>query len=266
MRFQRLKQYLEGPFVEVNGWCSPNLWQALQPIVEIQDSLGINNPVAEIGVYHGKFFFGLLETKGALAGNYAIDVFDAQQFNLDGAGRGSREIFLENAVKCGIDPVRIKILECDSMAITAAGVERILEGSLGFSLFSVDGCHLPEHTVNDVELAMRLTVPEGIIFVDDYTNVDWPGVQEGIAKMYFSGYPRFVPLLVAHNKLFLCHISYHKRFVAAVIKRMEAMKIRTKLVRRFGYDSLSVHLDPNMKNYVYDPAGSAANEMMTRRA
>jgi len=252
MSMERVKSYLAGPFHKIQGWCSPNLWQVLQPLVEIQDGLNVKNPIAEIGVYHGKFFLGLLETKGAPKGNYAIDVFDMQQFNLDGSGHGNKAVLLENAALCGIDVNQISVLECDSTAINATTVERIHRETQGFSLFSVDGCHLPEHTVSDLNLAMSLTVAEGIIFVDDYTNMDWPGVQEGVAKLYFSSYPRFVPLAAAHNKLLLCHISYHKLYLAAVMKRAELLGVRTKVARRFGYDSVAVHLDPSATNYIND--------------
>jgi hypothetical protein len=233
--------YLRGPFQQVGGWCSPWLWQLITPLAERQAALGCHAPVAEIGVYHGKFFLGLVKTKGAPAHNHAIDVFDMQQFNLDGAGKGDMEQFRANIEKVGLAPGAVTMLRADSMTLGTAEIARIREDSGGFSLFSVDGCHMVEHTINDVRVAMQLTLPEGIIFVDDYTNQDWPGVQEGIAKLYLMDSPRFVPLAVLHNKLFLCHISHH----AAYLKHIQAAaaKItgaRTKLVQRFGYPSLNL--------------------------
>lgn len=248
---QPLLEYLNGAFKEVQGWCSPNNWQIIWPIVQFQEKHGINNPVAEIGVYHGKFFIGLLVTKNA-QGNFAIDVFDMQEFNLDGAGKGNLEALKKNLVKCNVDSSSVILLRADSMSLMDHDLREIRQKSGGFSLFSVDGCHMPEHTINDIKIGMALTVPQGLIFVDDYTNPHWPGVQEGVAKLYFNEYPRFVPLAYAHNKLFLCHLSYHETFMKLIIESLKMAKITYKIVRRFGYESISANLDPGSQHYLPD--------------
>jgi len=241
MQHDAVLAYLRGPFQQVGGWCSPWLWQFITPLAERQATLGVHAPVAEIGVYHGKFFLGLALTKGAAAHNTAIDVFDMQQFNLDGAGQGDMAQFRANITKVGLAAGAVTMFRADSMTLGAPDIDRIRAATGGFSLFSVDGCHMVEHTINDVRVAMQLTVPEGIIFVDDYTNQDWPGVQEGIAKLYLMDCPRFVPLAVLHNKLFLCHISHHaaylKHLIAAAAKLAGA---RTKIVQRFGFASINL--------------------------
>ena len=248
---QNVLNYLNGPFKDVQGWCSPNNWQIIWPIVEFQEQTGIHNPVAEIGVFHGKFFIGLVVTKNAPK-NYAIDVFDMQEFNLDGAGKGNLETLKKNLVKCGIDLGSVTMLQADSMTLGQQDLLDIRQKTGGFSLFSVDGCHLPEHTVNDVRVATALTVPQGLIFVDDYTNPNWPGVQEGLAKLYFSEYPRFVPLAYGHNKLFLSHLSYHAKFLQLICTSLATVKIPYKMVKRFGYDSVTVNLDPASNRYLPD--------------
>ena len=52
-----------------------------------------------------------------------------------------------------------------------------------------------------------------MIFIDDYYNPNWPGVQEGICKLFITDSPRFVPLIATCNKLILCHISYHAEYL-----------------------------------------------------
>ena len=242
-------KYLNGPFKDVQGWCSPNNWQIIWPIVEFQEQMGLRNPVAEIGVYHGKFFIGLVVTKN-VPGNYAIDVFDMQEFNLDGAGKGNLGTLKENLVKCGVDPDDVTLLQADSMALADHDLLEIREKTGGFSLFSIDGCHLPEHTVNDIKIAMSLTVPAGLIFVDDYTNPHWPGVLEGVSKLYFTDYPRFVPVAFGHNKLFLCHLSYHQKFLRIIADSLKRANIAYKVVKRFGYESISANLDPASRDYL----------------
>lgn len=256
---EAVQDYLRGPFKEVEGWCIPHLWQAIEPLHDLQVEMGVQAPVAEIGVYRGKFLIGLVKTKNAPRGNFAIDVYDLQQFNLDGAGKGSLEVVLRNMEICGVPRDAVEIERADSMALGGPDMERIRDRSGGFSLFSVDGCHLPEHTVNDMRIAMQLTRPEGIIFVDDYYNANWPGVQEGVAKLYFSEYPRFVPLLYTCNKLFLCHISFHRQYLARVKDHLTRNfpGTKRKMVRRFGYDTLTVVPDMGSANYLAEAAPDA---------
>jgi len=233
--------YLKDRFAQVDGWCVPQLWQSIQPIDEIQRRNGINGPIAEIGVYHGKFFIGLLKTKQQ-ANNYAIDVFSMQRFNLDGAGVGDQDKLKANIALSGSSVEDVHFLEADSMALTKSDQQRIWEASGGFTMFSIDGCHTVEHTINDVRIAMELTRPGGVIFVDDYYNASWPGVQEGICKLYLTDSPRFVPLVATCNKLILCHISYHAEFLSYVRDFFKANfdGTRVKPVKRFGYDTLTI--------------------------
>jgi len=204
-------------------------------------------------VYHGKFFLGLMATRPEARNHYAIDAFALQKFNLDGAGVGNRGVFLRNLHKCGFDPEIVNILEMDSLSINDVLIDKIITQVGGFSLFSVDGCHRIEHTINDALTAMRLTLPTGVIFMDDYTNPDWPGVQEGLTKLYLTSAPRFVPLALAHNKLLLAHLSYHRELLNSIIDRMKIMGNRTKLVTRHGYDCVNVQLDLNDRRYIYSP-------------
>lgn len=199
-------------------------------------------PIAEIGVYHGKFFIGLHKINGVSSGNFAIDVFDMQEFNLDGAGKGNLEKFKRNISICGIESSSVNVLKLDSMAINSKDIEYIRDKSGGFSFFSVDGCHMVEHTINDIKIAAELTDPRGVIIVDDYYNASWPGVQEGVSRLYILEGCKFVPFIYSANKLFLVHISYHRQYLSylkdALLKRFPSVK--TKSVMRFGYESLNV--------------------------
>jgi SAM-dependent methyltransferase len=240
-----VNDYLEGPFKSIQGWCSPQLWQVIQPIHEFQEKDGPTRPVAEIGVHHGKFFIGLVKTKGAPKGNLAIDVFDMQQFNLDKSGKGSRVQFEKNLDFCGVPPDSVEIVQADSLTLSDEDLRDIVQKTGLFSFFSVDGCHMVEHTINDVRTAMRVTAPNGIIMVDDYDNPSWPGVQEGVSKMFFTDCPRYVPLLLGFHKLFLAHISYHAQYLRIVADFLTKNHPTTtfKQVQRFGYKSLT--LTPN---------------------
>jgi len=251
MAKSEVSNYLNGPFKSIAGWCLPNIWQIIWPVAQFQEGERINNPVAEIGVFHGKFFIGLVETKG-VQNNYAIDVFDMQAFNLDGAGEGNLAKLRENLSLSKVAIDRVKFLRADSMTLTEKDVFDIRSETGGFSFFSVDGCHRTEHTINDAKIAMSLTIPQGLVCIDDYGNPHWPGVQEGIAKLYFTECPRFIPLAFGYGKLFLCHISYHARLFDIVGESLRQASVPVKVVKYFGYDVLSATLDPASAKYLPD--------------
>jgi hypothetical protein len=252
MTIAQASEYLTGPFEQISGWCVPHLWNVIQPIHELQEAWGLTKPVAEIGVYHGKFFIGLALTKFGYGQHTAFDVFDMQEFNLDRAGEGNLQTFRANLLKVGLTDGDVLVKRADSMALNSDDIQTVLATTGRFSMFSVDGCHMIEHTMNDFNVAMQLTSPQGVIFVDDYTNSDWPGVQEGMAKLYFTSSPRFVPLVLTCNKLIACHISYHAKFLKHIgeFVRSNFPTSRMKLVKRLGYDCLNVHPKASESRYI----------------
>lgn len=240
--FGPVKAYLGGEFAKVNGWCDAGLWQVIQPLVEAIIAEGGRGPIAEIGVYHGKFFIGLLKTMNVSTANYAIDVFDMQQFNKDNAGKGDLDTFKRNLKASGVADSEYEILKTDSTWIDADLISELKSKTGGFSMFSVDGCHTVTHTINDMKHAMALTRPSGVIFVDDYYNDFWPEVHEAVALVYASMRPTFVPVATICDKLVLCGISYHDiylKHIHAFIKRVHP-DTKWKIVKQFGHNCLAV--------------------------
>ena len=86
-----LTKYIFGNFQHVRGWCDVHLWSYIQPIHQFHLDTDLKNRIAEIGVYHGKFFFGLLKLSQSATANFAIDVFEMQEFNMDRSGEGDLE-------------------------------------------------------------------------------------------------------------------------------------------------------------------------------
>lgn len=239
-RLADLNEYLSKGIHTVKGWCVPHLWQTLWPLYcEIGDG-----PVAEIGVFEGKFFVGLCKTFGVGVNipAAAIDVFDMQQFNLDGAGVGKVDILRRNLDTHGVNQNAVSFIKADSLALTQRDSVSIVNEMGHFHFFSVDGCHEVIHTAHDIEFAMSVTANHGIIAVDDYTNPDWPGVQEAVSRMYLMRDFNFVPLAVTCNKLLLCSYSYHAARLLAIERYISANypTTRIKRVKRFGFQTLTV--------------------------
>lgn len=182
---------------------------------------------------------------------HAIDVFADQDGNVDKAGVGNLDELKANVKLNGISPDRLKIYSADSSTVDHTIFKQHTDENRPISLFSVDGCHTAEHTASDTLLAMAATRRNGLIFVDDYTNPMWPGVQEAIARMYICSSPVFVPLAVTCNKLILCHLANHDTYLQTLFRHLKThyKTSKVKRVKRFGYMSLTVQ--PNVATTTY---------------
>jgi hypothetical protein len=236
----KLNDYLANGINKVDGWCIPQLWQSIWPLVP---HVGLG-PVAEIGVFEGKFLIGLVKTfdpEGTF-NHAAIDVFDLQEFNIDKAGVGKLAVLDDNISRHGIDVDTVEKVRADSLTLRAADAAKLIAQRGKFKFFSVDGCHEVTHTMNDIEFAMSVIDNKGIIAIDDYLNPNWPGVLEAVSKMYLLRNFPFIPLIFSCNKLLLCSYSYHAKYLNLILNYLKENHptTRIKMVTRFGYNTLSV--------------------------
>jgi hypothetical protein len=242
MTVDRVKNYIATGFEEVAGWCSSVFLEVVAHLGEEMNAAGVTGGACEIGVYYGKFMIGL---SNAVDGrpSLAIDLFGHQAENIDYSGAGKtdlRESFEASAGKYAPGP--ISCLCVNSLALTVRDEISILENFSPFQIFSIDGGHQAEHVINDYNFAERVTHHGGIIIVDDITNPGWPGVMEGVARIFVGSKPKFVPLMLGHNKLVLAGLTFHKPYLRAMTARIkkdipEQMITPTKF---FGYDMLSL--------------------------
>lgn len=253
-----LNRYLTQQYQGVQGWCWEYNWQPIQFLAQRQAQLSpCIRPIAEIGVFHGKFFIGLaLLKQGSKFTHTAIDVFDLQEFSL--AGDGSRirvpretsdkllDKFKQNISSSGIDMDAVCIIKADSTNLNAREIEGAAQSFSKYSFFSVDGCHEFTHAYSDLSLAMELTDHSGVIFVDDYMHAHWPGVHEAVAKLMYCGAPRFVPLYYVHNKLAMCHVNLQQDYLGGLQKFLTERHPATKLrpVTRYGWPTLTIEPKP----------------------
>ena len=247
-----LAHYISQDYASVEGWCWEYNWQPIQYLAAEQARIGARGPIAEIGVFHGKFFIGLCLLKRGLGPHVGIDIFDQQEYSLAGDGTRIRVpkeqsdaqfgAFRANMERCGVDLGEVSILQTDSTNVLAREIEGRVPGFRKFSLFSVDGCHEFTHAYNDIGIAMELTDSNGIIFVDDYLHNRWPGAHEAVAKLMFCGAPKFVPLYYIHNKLAMCHVNYHHAYLTGLeaFYRSKHPGAGVRRVTRYGWMTLTI--------------------------
>lgn len=204
MRFKRqdVHRYIRSN--KVSGWLEQFSADAIAALSLHQVERRLAGAVAEIGVHHGKLFFVLYLTTDASESAIAIDVFDAQHLNPDSSGRGDKAIFLEHARRLRPELEGLTIIEGSSSDLTP---ERIQAEGGPVRLFSIDGSHTEEMTLNDLRLAEGSLADHGIVLLDDVFNEYWPEVSTGLAR-YIADGGRLAPFAIIPGKVLLASEKY----------------------------------------------------------
>ena len=232
-----LEAYLSGGFERVPGACDAFNLKLMARFAQLQADKGVKGDLAEIGVYHGRLFtfLGLLAADDERA--IAIDVFEELPNYDEGGGRTSIDIVRANFVEHTGKAVdrSAAFIVADSMMLRADQIRTSLKNS-GIRLFSLDGAHSHFHTVHDLRLAEELTVPGGIVLVDDISNCGWPGVIEGVARyLLLSAERRLFPFMIGGNKLWLTTYDTHAEYLAYVVEDQTLLPPR-RVTNFFGVD------------------------------
>jgi hypothetical protein len=208
-RQQRLEHFNSHVYGHVEGWLGDRMWQIVNIIGTIQDASGVQGNIAEFGVHHGLFLFllNILRNDDELC--FAIDVYDEQHLNVDSSGRGSLSMFLSH-IETLMPSQRhaFRVVQRDTLSFSIIDIVNLF-GEKGVKFFSIDAGHTAQHASNDLTLAQEVLVPGGVIALDDYMSVHWPGVTEGFYRFINCSNRRLKPFLLFQNKLFLTTASEH---------------------------------------------------------
>jgi hypothetical protein len=208
-RQQRLEHFNSHVYGHVEGWLGDRMWQIVNEIGTILETNGVNGNIAEFGVHHGLFLFLLNTLRNEDEVCFAIDVFDEQRLNVDCSGRGSLSAFLSHVETLMASQRRsFRVVQRDTMSFSIIDAVNLF-GAKGVKFFSIDAGHTVQHTSNDLTLVQEVLVPGGIVALDDYMSVHWPGVTEGFYRFMNFQNRRLRPFLFFQNKLFLTTVSEH---------------------------------------------------------
>lgn len=198
----------------VEGWFFPIDAYLFGFIDDVQRREGIRGNLFEIGVHHGKtaIFLARCVRDAEILG--VCDVFEQQELNRDRSGEGSREIFERNM---GKHPVIIFAKE--SARLTSD------DTTTQCRFLHIDGGHRAEDVVNDLLVAERALLPDGVVALDDAFNPNWPGVSEGFYQFVAAHPDAFAPLLIGGNKVLLARpgaIARYERHFSAIQSAVDA--------------------------------------------
>ena len=231
----------------VEGWLSAGAISMITTIDAAQKAASLRGHVGEIGVHHGKLLILLYLLCRPDERAIGIDLFEEQERNLDGSGRGDQARFRRNLELNAPDAARVRVIAADSLRLGHADIFQAIGGPV--RLFSVDGGHAAALTHHDLLTAASALCEGGVLILDDYFNEEWPGVSEGTNRFLSGTPPRpLVPFAIGGNKLLLTTSTTHAdRYVAELSKANVAadvgrrIRVHQKTTEFFGHKVLCFH-------------------------
>lgn len=196
----------------INGWMGDVQLLAVMTISSFQRGKQVPGNTIEIGVHEGLFLSGMSAFSPSSAKLVAVDLFESlQSENEDGSGKGSLEAVKRNLLSLSVDLSGFESITSNSLNLSALS---LLEHA-PYRLFSVDGGHSFETTLNDMVLAAKTVHKYGVIIVDDVVNRHWFGVNDAIT-WYLHTQVGVSPFLMLGNKLYLCLTEVHGEYLSLV--------------------------------------------------
>jgi methyltransferase family protein len=178
----------------VDGWFSPAAAQFFGLIDEIQRQSGVSGDLFEIGVHHGRSAVLLCHMAQSTEAVGLCDLFGAQEDNVSESGHGDRPILERNLAALAPPGSRVKVFEKRSDELT---IEEI--GS-PYRFFHIDGGHLLEEALGDLQLGAAVLHERGVLVIDDPFRAEWPGVTEAVIRL-LEQRSDLVPIALGFNKL-----------------------------------------------------------------
>ena len=232
-----MKNYWSCGIDEVEGWLSQGIAEPLTEVDRFQREAGILGSVMEIGVHQGKFFIPLALLKRPEEYALGIDLFEDQGKNIDGSGKGDFGAVSANLEKHVQERSRVELLRRDSLSLTPLDKVEFLKKYGPFRIVSIDGGHTPFHTVNDLLFVQDILQSGGIVILDDYYNLHWPGVHEGVARFFLQNTPKIRIFCYTQNKLFLTDLSHYRRYFT-LFQKLFSSKENFKKVRMWDSEAV----------------------------
>lgn len=190
-----LLRYLNA-FHRIEGWFSFDAALVFMAYNQLLADNGIAGDVMEIGVHQGLSTIAVAALRGRGKHLYAVDLFeDLQAKNVSRSGGGDRQVFERNMLEFFGSLDFIRAFSQPSAELRPQDLGRF------FSFCHVDGGHSRRETFTDLNLGHEILVPGGLLALDDYFNVEYPGVCEGAVEFMLRHAGSLRPLAIGFNKV-----------------------------------------------------------------
>jgi hypothetical protein len=197
-----IDRFLDDGYDRVRGMSSRFAAAVCGHILRRQTEQGIVGDFAEIGTFEGRFFIAL--ALGLASGEHAlgIDVFDWPNEGVLGR-------FIANCDAGGLARERYTAWKAQSRDISPAALRAKLANK-AVRFFHIDGEHEHASLTSDLELALSVMHPSGVIALDDMLHPGYPTLITAVLE-FLKRHPEMVVMcivdredIVAAAKFLIC--------------------------------------------------------------
>jgi predicted O-methyltransferase YrrM len=169
---------------DIEGMMSPFSMAVVDSLLAFQQVRGITGDVLEMGVYHGKSA-AILGRR--MSSNETLHLYDIADYfdrkNLERAGANIR--------------------------YNIANTERLYRWNLRKQKKSIRFCHIDAShmfnpTIHEISIADYVLAKDGIVCLDDYTNLNYSQILAATFKYLFTKSTNLTMFLVTAEKAYLC--------------------------------------------------------------
>ena len=228
---------------KIDGWYEnvETNWKVISMIREKQKA----GSLIEIGVYHGRRFIMFASLMDDEDKALAIDVWSNYDDDLthDWSGYNADRGHFEQNLKKYIPDKRVGILQRDSRLLSTQDFDFFLP----CSIFSIDGNHSHQCTINDLDLAASSINDTGIIILDDYFSRYWPGAKSGIDTWLRNPENSEYVMLYAHSSMvIICKKTFAEQFESYDLPDNDSNYLcRARVAGVWGESKNAPKQDPN---------------------
>ncbi len=182
----------------VDGMLSEFSSAVLDSLLYLQSEEEIKGNLLELGCYKGKtaLLLGLHLRKGERID--LVDIYD----QLD------RKILEENNIQFNM-----------LLANSENRQKKLKLKKRSYRLVHCDTSHTYANTIADLNLSRKLVTEKGLICVDDFANLNYPGVIPAVYKFLFKR-KKFVIFLITDEKAYICRKSQSGIYNNYVVNRL----------------------------------------------
>jgi predicted O-methyltransferase YrrM len=189
-------RYLDEGYEQVRGMSSRFAAAISAWCLKHQAANGVKGHFAEIGTFQGRYFIAMALALEAGETALGIDLFDWPS-------EATLTIFEENCARWGVSAPLKVTWRANSTEITVKALrDRLGPGLVRF--FHIDGDHSPEPLARDLDLALSVMHPQGLICLDDMLHPGYPFLVTTVQRW-----------LEAHTELRLMCVIDREDIVAA---------------------------------------------------
>jgi hypothetical protein len=184
----------------IEGMLSPFSMSVLDSVLSFQAARQVKGDIVELGVFRGKSAAILARR---LSGGEQLHLYDIANY------------FDRDALKATNGPISFNI------ANTADLSRRSFDAIKGKVRFChIDASHMFEPTMHEMALADHMLADDGVLCLDDYTNLNYSQILAATFKYLFTQRTDLKMFMVTDEKAYLCRASRFPVHAEFVLKSM----------------------------------------------